>query len=170
MREQVLSGRPPWSEIQSEYRIPVLISQGRGPQRLDGPPSIIDLDWDFIRKCLRHGPELRPSAEEVLDFVIHRLFPLGDALELVDYPSTHASFQGSSRPLDDPPGDPPDSFPGASPHHGSDDSDTIEQPPDSISTHPDQSTRAKNTVPALFSLPSHPRTALNNELHRMFGM
>ncbi|KAJ8588967.1 kinase-like protein, partial [Rhizopogon salebrosus TDB-379] len=122
---QVLSGRLPWSEIQSEYRIPVLISQDRGPQRLDGPPSIIDLDWDFIQKYLRHGPELRPSVEEVLDFVIHR-------------------------PLDDP----PDSFPGASPHYG-----TL--------THPDQSTRATNTIPTLFG--ARPRMKLNNALQARFG-
>ncbi|KAJ8581855.1 kinase-like protein [Rhizopogon salebrosus TDB-379] len=125
---QVLSSRLPWSEIQLEYRIPVLISQGRGPQRPDGPPSIIDLDWDFIQKCLRHGPELRPSAEEVLDFVIHRLSPLG-----------------SSGPLDDPPDDSPDSFPGASPHHGSDASDTRERPPNSLLTPLDQSTCATNS-------------------------
>ncbi|OAX34157.1 kinase-like protein [Rhizopogon vinicolor AM-OR11-026] len=78
---QILSGLPPWFEIQSEYHIIVSISRGRGPQRPNGDPSIIDSDWDFIQKCLGHKPELRPSADEVCDFVMHR-----------------SDFSGSSRP------------------------------------------------------------------------
>ncbi|KAG1843388.1 kinase-like domain-containing protein, partial [Suillus tomentosus] len=61
---QILSGRPPWSEIKSgrlDLRIPVLISRGRRPQRPDGHPEIIDSDWKFIQKCLQSEPELRPS-------------------------------------------------------------------------------------------------------------
>ncbi|KAG0695364.1 kinase-like domain-containing protein [Suillus ampliporus] len=72
---QVLSGRLPWSEIKSErpeLRIVVMISEGRGPQRPDGHPAIKDLDWDFIQRCLQFQPERRPSADEVLDFVMRR--------------------------------------------------------------------------------------------------
>ncbi|OAX32433.1 kinase-like protein, partial [Rhizopogon vinicolor AM-OR11-026] len=58
---QILSGRPPWSEIKSDYRITTSIFQGHGPQRPNGDPSIIDSDWNFIQKCLRHEPDLRPS-------------------------------------------------------------------------------------------------------------
>ncbi|KAG1863111.1 kinase-like domain-containing protein, partial [Suillus subluteus] len=74
---QVLSGRRPWSEITREPFIILSMSQGRGPQRPDGHPIIIDLDWEFIQKCLQFGPELRPSAEEVLDFVMHRFYSPG---------------------------------------------------------------------------------------------
>ncbi|KAG1848297.1 kinase-like domain-containing protein [Suillus subalutaceus] len=74
---QVLSGRRPWSEITGDPFIIVSMSQGRGPQRPDGHPIIIDLDWEFIQKCLQFGPELRPSAEEVLDFVMHRFYSPG---------------------------------------------------------------------------------------------
>ncbi|KAG1730101.1 kinase-like domain-containing protein [Suillus paluster] len=72
---QALSGRLPWSEIWLGHlvaRIAVKMSQGRGPQRPDGHPAIIDLDWDFIQRCLQFSPELRPSADEVLDFVMRR--------------------------------------------------------------------------------------------------
>ncbi|KAG2040433.1 kinase-like domain-containing protein, partial [Suillus americanus] len=65
---QILSGRHPWSEIISErpeLRIVVMISQGRGPQRPDGHPAIIDSDWDIIQRCLSRKPELRPSANKV---------------------------------------------------------------------------------------------------------
>ncbi|KAG2144222.1 hypothetical protein DEU56DRAFT_754291 [Suillus clintonianus] len=48
------------------------MSKGCGPQRPDGHPAIIDSDWNFIQKCLQFKPELRPSADEVLDFVTHR--------------------------------------------------------------------------------------------------
>jgi serine/threonine protein kinase len=69
---QILSGRHPWSEIISgkpEVRILVMISQGHRPQRPDGHPSIIDSDWDIIKRCLLRKPELRPSAKKVLDLV-----------------------------------------------------------------------------------------------------
>ncbi|KAG2363186.1 kinase-like domain-containing protein [Suillus spraguei] len=72
---QILSGRPPWSELKSErleLRIPVMLFEGRGPQRPDGHPEIKDSDWNFIQKCLQSGPELRPSADKVLDFIMHR--------------------------------------------------------------------------------------------------
>ncbi|OAX32019.1 kinase-like protein [Rhizopogon vinicolor AM-OR11-026] len=69
---QILSGRPPWSETQSEINIIISISQGGGPRRPNGDPSIIDSDWEFVQKCLGHKPELRPSADEVFDFVMHR--------------------------------------------------------------------------------------------------
>jgi hypothetical protein len=42
-----------------------------------------------------------------------------------------------SRPPDDPSDDTLDDFPGASPHGGSDDSDTLEQPPYSPPLHSD---------------------------------
>ncbi|KAG1793584.1 kinase-like domain-containing protein [Suillus variegatus] len=78
---QILSGRLPWSEITErlECRIVVMIYEGRGPQRPDGHPEIMDPDWNFIKKCLQSGPELRPSADEVLDFVIHRLSHPGNS-------------------------------------------------------------------------------------------
>jgi hypothetical protein len=44
-----------------------MISQGHRPQRPDGHPSIIDSDWDIIKRCLLRKPELRPSAKKVLD-------------------------------------------------------------------------------------------------------
>ncbi|KAG2158175.1 uncharacterized protein EDB93DRAFT_1198789, partial [Suillus bovinus] len=118
---QVLSGRRPWSEIPSEGFIIVSISHGCGPQRPDGHPAIMDSDWKFIQKCLQSGPELRPSADEVLDFVTRRFY----------------SPDSCSRPPDDPSDDAPDDFPGASPHGGSEDSHTAEQPPDSPPLPPD---------------------------------
>ncbi|KAG2144219.1 kinase-like domain-containing protein, partial [Suillus clintonianus] len=66
---QVLSGRLPRSEVTTgilDLHIAVMILEGRKPQRPDGYPAIVDLDWDFIQKCLLFEPELRPSAEEVL--------------------------------------------------------------------------------------------------------
>ncbi|KAG1792982.1 kinase-like domain-containing protein [Suillus plorans] len=116
---QILSGRRPWSEISSEAFIIVSISHGRGPQRPDGQPTIIDSDWKFIQRCLQSEPELRPSADEVLDFVMHRL-------------SSPDPCHGSGPP-DDPSDDRPDNDPGASPHGGSNESDTVEQPPGSPS-------------------------------------
>jgi hypothetical protein len=71
LTNQILSGRRPWFEI-PDVVIIVTMLQGRGLQRPDGHPSIIDRDWKFIEKCLQFGPELRPSAEEVLNFVMHR--------------------------------------------------------------------------------------------------
>ncbi|KAG0696886.1 kinase-like domain-containing protein [Suillus ampliporus] len=120
---QILSGRLPWSEIKSErpdLRIVVMISEGRRPQRPDGHPAIIDLDWDFIQKCLQFGPKLRPSADEVLDFVMHRFFS-----------------SDSSRPPDDPPDHAQDGFPEPSPHDRSEGEDTTEQPPNSPPPSPD---------------------------------
>ncbi|OAX34159.1 kinase-like protein [Rhizopogon vinicolor AM-OR11-026] len=91
---QILLGRPPWSEIQSEYHIIFSISRGRGPQRPNGDPSIIDSDWDFIQKCLGHKPELRPSADEVFDFVIHRLSSSRSSEQAVElHPTTDKIFQ-----------------------------------------------------------------------------
>ncbi|KAG1830476.1 kinase-like domain-containing protein [Suillus subalutaceus] len=78
---QILSGRPPWYEIKSErleFRIVVMISEGRIPQRPDGHPEIMDSDWKFIQKCLQFKPELRPSADKVLDFVVHRFHSPGN--------------------------------------------------------------------------------------------
>ncbi|KAG2158178.1 kinase-like domain-containing protein [Suillus bovinus] len=77
--DQVLSGRRPWSETTSEGFIIIRISQGYGPQRPDGHPAIIDSDWTFIQKCLQSGPGLRPSADEVLDFVMHRFHSPGNS-------------------------------------------------------------------------------------------
>jgi hypothetical protein len=54
------------------------MSQGRGPERPEGHPAIIDLDWNFIQKCLQFEPEWRPSAEEVLEFVLHRVSSQGN--------------------------------------------------------------------------------------------
>ncbi|KAG1727232.1 kinase-like domain-containing protein [Suillus lakei] len=110
---QILSGRHPWSEVKSEkpeLRIVVLISQGCSPERPNGHPAIMDSDWAIIQKCLQSRPELRPSADEVLDFVMHRV-----------------SLSDSSSPSDDPPDDAQDGFPAASPYDDSDDSDTTEQ-------------------------------------------
>ncbi|KAG1797527.1 kinase-like domain-containing protein, partial [Suillus variegatus] len=76
---QILSGRPPWSEIKAASQVAciiTMISQGCRPQRPDGHSEIIDSDWKFVQKCLQSEPQLRPSANEVLDFVIHRFtFP-----------------------------------------------------------------------------------------------
>lgn len=75
---QILSGRLPWSEIKSEkpeLRILMMIAEGRGPQRPDGHPVMIDSDWDIIQRCLLPRPELRPSADEVLDLVCPRRQP-----------------------------------------------------------------------------------------------
>ncbi|OAX32437.1 kinase-like protein [Rhizopogon vinicolor AM-OR11-026] len=93
---QILSGRLPWSEIQSETLITVSIYQGHRPQRPNGDPSIIDSDWDFIQKCLRREPELRPSADEVFDFVIHRLSSSGSSR-----PSEQAVETGELHPTTD---------------------------------------------------------------------
>ncbi|KAG2158176.1 kinase-like domain-containing protein [Suillus bovinus] len=115
---QILSGRPPWSEIKSgrlDALIPVMIYQGRGPQRPDGDPEILDSDWNFIQECLQFEPKLRPSADEVLDFVTHR----------------SSSPDSCSRP--------PDDSSGASPHCGSNNSDTVERPPDSPHCNPNPS-------------------------------
>ncbi|KAG1792980.1 kinase-like domain-containing protein [Suillus plorans] len=130
---QILSGRPPWSEITAPNRMACIITQmsrGCRPQRPDGHPEIIDSDWKFIQKCLQSEPELRPSADEVLDFVMHRF-----------------SFPDSCSKLpDDHPDDAPDDFPGTSPHGGSNDSDTAEQPPDSPPLHPDDELKTLFTV------------------------
>ncbi|KAG1836615.1 kinase-like domain-containing protein [Suillus subluteus] len=78
---QILSGRLPWSEVKSErleFRIVVMMSEGHRPQRPDGHPEIMDSDWNFIQKCLQSGPELRPSADKVLDFVVHRFHSPGN--------------------------------------------------------------------------------------------
>ncbi|KAG1842855.1 kinase-like domain-containing protein [Suillus subalutaceus] len=78
---QILSGRPPWSEIKSEMleaRISIMLHEGRGPRRPDGYPAITDSDWNFIQKCLQFEPELRPSADKVLDFVMHRFHSPGN--------------------------------------------------------------------------------------------
>jgi len=107
-----------------------MISEGHRPQRPDSHPKIVDSDWNFIQKCLRSGPELRPSADQVLDFVMHRL----------------NSPDSCSRPPDDPSDDAPDDFPGASPHGGSNDTDTAEQPPDSPPLHPDHELKTLTTV------------------------
>ncbi|KAG1886638.1 hypothetical protein F4604DRAFT_1280086 [Suillus subluteus] len=75
---QILSGRHPWSEIISErpeLRIVVMISEGHGPKRPDGYPAIIDSDWDIIQRCLLRKPDLRPSANEVLDLVCPHTWP-----------------------------------------------------------------------------------------------
>ncbi|KAG2122942.1 kinase-like domain-containing protein [Suillus clintonianus] len=95
LTEQVLSGRLPWSETRQEAFIIVEMSHGRGPQRLECHPAIIDLDWDFIQKCLLFKPESRPSAEEVLDFVIHRFSTPGNAAYFVVLccSSTYTSFK-----------------------------------------------------------------------------
>ncbi|KAG2074420.1 kinase-like protein [Suillus decipiens] len=147
---QILSGRPPWSELKSErpeFRIPIIMSEGRGPQRPDGHPEIIDSDWNFIQRCLQSGPELRPSADQVLDFVMHRFY----------------SPDSCSRPPDDPSDDAPDDFPGASPQGGSTNLDDIaEQPPDSPTPlHPDHelktlTTFADNLSASTSSTPTFP--------------
>ncbi|KAG2742103.1 kinase-like protein, partial [Suillus brevipes Sb2] len=70
---QILSGRHPWFEIQSDNHIVVMISQGRGPQRPNDHLTILDSDWDIIQTCLQFSPELRPSADKLLDFIMRRL-------------------------------------------------------------------------------------------------
>jgi serine/threonine protein kinase len=102
---QILSGQHPWFEIKSDNQIVITMSKGRGPQRPDRHPTIMDSDWDIIQRCLQFRPELRPSADEVLDFVMRRI-----------------SSSDSSSPLDDPPDDVQGGFPGATPHYDSDDS------------------------------------------------
>ncbi|KAG2141687.1 kinase-like domain-containing protein [Suillus bovinus] len=77
---QILSGRHPWSEIKSqnsEYGIYGLKRQGHSPQRPNGHPAIMDSDWDIIQKCLQLKSDLRPSADEVFDFVMRRLCSSG---------------------------------------------------------------------------------------------
>ncbi|KAG1843391.1 kinase-like domain-containing protein, partial [Suillus tomentosus] len=79
---QILSGRPPWSEIKSSRPvacITAMIYKGCRPQRPDAHPEIIDSDWKFIQECLQSKPELRPSANEVLDFVMHRFSSPGNS-------------------------------------------------------------------------------------------
>jgi serine/threonine protein kinase len=72
LTDQVLSGCCPWSEIRAEPSIIIKMSQGCGPQRPDSYPLIIDSDWNFIQECLQFKSELRPPADKVLDFVMHR--------------------------------------------------------------------------------------------------
>ncbi|KAG2122939.1 kinase-like domain-containing protein [Suillus clintonianus] len=143
---QVLSGRLPWSEIRGDALIIITMSQGRGPQRPDGHPAIVDLDWDFIQKCLLFEPELRPSAQEVLDFVIHRF----------------SAPDSCSRPPDDPPDDAQDDFPGASPPGSSSDSDIVEQPPDSPSPHPDHELKTLTTMVDKFSASASASTSTSS--------
>ncbi|KAG1898731.1 kinase-like domain-containing protein [Suillus fuscotomentosus] len=135
---QILSGRPPWSEIKSSRPvacITAMISKGFRPQRPDAHPEIIDSDWKFIQECLQSKPELRPSANEVLDFVMHRV----------------SSPESCSKPPEDHPDDAPDDFPGTSPRGGSNDSDTTEQPPDSLPLYSDYELKTLFTVADNFS-------------------
>ncbi|KAG1886578.1 kinase-like domain-containing protein [Suillus subluteus] len=77
---QILSGRHPWSEVTSqnpELRIYGLICRGHSPQRPTSHPAIMDSDWDIIQKCLQFKFELRPSADEVFDLVMRRVFSSG---------------------------------------------------------------------------------------------
>lgn len=115
---QILSGRPPWSEIKSKnqhFRIPLMISEGRGPQCPDGHPKIIDFNWNFIQKCLQFEPKLRPSVDEALDFVVHKF---------------HTS-DSCGRPSDDPSDEMQSNFHGASLDGSSGDPDVVEQTSDS---------------------------------------
>ncbi|KAG1722540.1 kinase-like domain-containing protein [Suillus paluster] len=150
---QVLSGRLPWSEIGSGQLlmcIIVTISQGRGPQRPDGLPAIIDPDWDFIQKCLQFVPELRPSADEVLDFVMHRF-----------------SSSGSTRPPDDPPDDTQDGFPGDSSYGVSGSSDATERPPDILPPHHDDEPKPSIMSPRI-QVSYYHRADLNNMLQQRY--
>ncbi|KAG2122940.1 kinase-like domain-containing protein [Suillus clintonianus] len=140
---QVLSGRHPWSEIKSEVlemRIAFMIIEGRGPQRPDGNPAIMDLDWDFIQKCLQFEPKFRPSADEVHDFVVDRCFSLG--------PSPH----GVSGDLDtaEHPSDSPLVHPGHEP------GPSVIEP----------GTQRSHLAPLHID---HPRTALNNIMQMIYG-
>ncbi|KAG1723321.1 hypothetical protein EDB19DRAFT_364496 [Suillus lakei] len=100
---QILSGRYPWSE----------------PGTPQWPSCNNGLGLGHHSKLSAIQPELRPSAAEVYDFVMHRVSP-----------------SDSSSPSDDPPDNVQDGFHGASQYDDSDDSDTTERPPNSPPPHP----------------------------------
>jgi hypothetical protein len=97
-----------------------------------------------------------------LDFVMRRFSSPGNPASLWGLPTIHSyELQDScSRPPDDPSDDAPDDFPGASPHGGSDDSDTIEQPPDSPPLHSDHDPKTLITVPDNLSASTSSTSAL----------
>ncbi|KAF9237152.1 kinase-like domain-containing protein, partial [Melanogaster broomeanus] len=62
--EKVLSGQQPWSEVQREHTVIVLLSRGQNPGRPQSRP-IADQHWKFIERCWENIQE-RPPASHIV--------------------------------------------------------------------------------------------------------
>lgn len=87
IQSQVLSGKPPWSEIGEDVAVVVQLYQGRTPARPESR-QIDDQYWELIEHCLSPAPN-RPAANaigsSIEDFlgVLPRSQPLRDVMALL---------------------------------------------------------------------------------------
>ncbi|KAI9464890.1 kinase-like domain-containing protein [Boletus coccyginus] len=80
---QVLSGKPPWSEIHEDTSVIVCLAQGRKPGRPESRP-IDDQHWEFINTCWSPIQEHRPTAKCILSTVEQFLDQLPPAQPIRD--------------------------------------------------------------------------------------
>ena len=64
---QVLSGKQPWSEVQVDARILILLWQGQKPRRPESH-AIADQHWDLIQQCWSLAQE-RPPTDSIITFI-----------------------------------------------------------------------------------------------------
>ncbi|KAG2088083.1 kinase-like domain-containing protein [Suillus discolor] len=64
---QVMTGLPPYADVQHDYQVIALILKGRKPTRPSSPHDA-DSFWDFIERCWGDIGR-RPSAVDVLNFL-----------------------------------------------------------------------------------------------------
>ncbi|KAF8552202.1 kinase-like protein [Imleria badia] len=68
---QILSGKPPFHEIQRVAQIVIMISRGNQPSRVPGwdGEAIPDVLWAFIEACWAKAPSTRPPSKEIVHFI-----------------------------------------------------------------------------------------------------
>ncbi|KAG1906272.1 kinase-like domain-containing protein [Suillus fuscotomentosus] len=64
---QVMTGQPPFADVQSNHAVALQIFAGEKPQRPSNP-SVAESFWDFIETCWRDAGG-RPSAADVVSFL-----------------------------------------------------------------------------------------------------
>ncbi|KAH8813632.1 kinase-like domain-containing protein [Flagelloscypha sp. PMI_526] len=61
---EILSGRPPWSNVREDTKVILNLSQGKHPDRAEG---IGDDIWSIIESCWAYEPTQRPTAAMVFE-------------------------------------------------------------------------------------------------------
>ncbi|KAF0464858.1 MAP kinase kinase kinase wis4 [Gigaspora margarita] len=61
---EMATGRRPWSNLDNEWAVMYHVVTGHPP--LPDPSQLSELGIDFLKQCFTRSPQLRPSAEELL--------------------------------------------------------------------------------------------------------
>jgi serine/threonine protein kinase len=80
---EVLTGKLPFSEFNSDFHVSTAVMRGRRPRRPTGLPDLTDDFWRLVEHCWEQETSQRPDITTILDR-LREIIPLNEMLKYFD--------------------------------------------------------------------------------------